>query len=87
MVENPATIHVLGSRQADLHAVGPSGFSPLHILAQSETSLACVDALLKLGASVVVYDEVLATGALVVMSVALGLVVSLCVLVCVRVCV
>ncbi len=58
MAENPASIHVLGSRQADLHAVGPSGFSPLHILAQSETALASVEALLKLGANVIVYDEV-----------------------------
>ena len=61
MVENATAINVLGTRQADLHLQGPSGFTGLHILAQSETSLGCIDTLLRLGASVSVYDEVCAT--------------------------
>ena len=58
MAENAAAINVLGTRQADLHLMGPSGFTGLHLLAQSETSIACIDIILRLGASVTVYDEV-----------------------------
>lgn len=56
-MENYHAINVLARSKADVNAKGPSGFAPLHIVSQSETSILCVDALLRAGASVNVYDE------------------------------
>lgn len=57
MQENVAALKALGTSKADFNLVGPSGFTGLHLLCQSDTSLDCIDVMLANGANVHKYDE------------------------------
>ena len=58
LAENAATLHILLTKLADVNMKGPSGFTGMHFLAQSETAIPCIEVLLKHGASLTLFDEV-----------------------------